>query len=206
MEGMQNHRNLLPPDKLIEFDGTKSNKSLDDNCFLYCRSAILSCMYHQFISHHICFFSVLVARGLSAPNEHRDESLVKTAGKQIFGCLHGTKKVTPTDNVLQHLMTPEIIAEVKSVRENFDFHLRFLKNPKLTNKMVGRHLMYLFQTELLPGISGKLVESKKRKENGSSVAVGKIWKIVGWAVIVAVNLGMLFYTYLFALTQSDNNQ
>lgn len=121
-------------------------------------------------------------------------------------------KVNPTSSMtnahcgLDQLMTTEIIAELRASRERFEFHIRDLKDPHTTNKMIGKRLMYVFQTELLPGISGKLVDNKMHREAGAGRGVKQEWKFVGWGVIILMDLGMLFYIYLFALTQSEDNQ
>jgi hypothetical protein len=77
---------------------------------------------------------------------------------------------------------------------------------QLTDKEKGKRLMYLFQCDLLPGVSGKILEAKTSRDN---IAVKKVsWqaKAAGWAFVGMLNTGMLVYVLLFALNQSTHRQ
>ena len=70
----------------------------------------------------------------------------------------------------------------------------------------GKHLLYLFQCDLLPGVSGKILESKGQRDFVVVKHVHPVQKIAGWTFIVLLNAGMLFYILLFALTQNSHRQ
>jgi len=76
----------------------------------------------------------------------------------------------------------------------------------LTHKEKGKRLMFLFQRDLLPGISGKILESKGQRDNATAHHVSYASKVVGWAFIGALNVGMLAYILLFALSESVDRQ
>lgn len=73
-------------------------------------------------------------------------------------------------------------------------------------RKVGRRLLYLFQRDLMPGISGKILESKGERDNKRSLGVPLWQKITGWAFIGLLNVLMLFYILLFALNQPAPRQ
>ena len=76
----------------------------------------------------------------------------------------------------------------------------------LTHKEKGKRLMFLFQRDLLPGISGKILESKGNRDNITTQHVSPSAKMCGWVFIGALNVGMLFYILLFALQESAQRQ
>jgi len=70
----------------------------------------------------------------------------------------------------------------------------------------GRRLLYLFQRDLLPGISGKILESKGQRDNLTTQSVSWNAKVAGWALLLLMSIGMLFYILLFALSQTSHRQ
>jgi hypothetical protein len=70
----------------------------------------------------------------------------------------------------------------------------------------GRRMLHLFQCDLLPGVSGKILESKSNRDNKTYNAVSKRMKILGYLVVSLCNAGMIFYIFLFALLQSADRQ
>ena len=75
-----------------------------------------------------------------------------------------------------------------------------------SNAEKGRRLLYLFQRDLLPGISGKILESKGQRDNITTQSVSWNAKIAAWASLLLLNVGMLFYILLFALSQTTHRQ
>ena len=70
-----------------------------------------------------------------------------------------------------------------------------------------QRLIYLFQRDLLPGISGQILESKTiRDSEKDRSGVSLRTKIVGYAVVCGTNTAMLFYIFLFALQQTKVRQ
>jgi hypothetical protein len=76
----------------------------------------------------------------------------------------------------------------------------------LSDKEKGKRLMYLFQCDLLPGVSGKILESKSSRDNVLVKHVSWEAKAAAWTFISLLNLGMLSYIMLFALNQSTHRQ
>jgi hypothetical protein len=75
-----------------------------------------------------------------------------------------------------------------------------------TEKAKNKRLLYLFQKDLLPGVSGQVLESKDRRDDAFIRTVPLPSKILAWSFLVLLNLGMLFYILLFAVSQEVHRQ
>ena len=76
-----------------------------------------------------------------------------------------------------------------------------------TEAMKGKRLLYLFQKDLMPGLSGAILESKRvREDDKNKKAYSMGVKFFAGAFIFGTCACMLFYVYLFSLQQSDSNQ
>eukprot|EP01034_Spumella_vulgaris_P023652 gene23652-biopygen20523 len=76
----------------------------------------------------------------------------------------------------------------------------------LSSREIGKKLLFLFQCDLLPGISGQILQSKGQRDSMTAKRVSLSYKIFGWICIGLLNMGMLLYILLFALSQSDQRQ
>ncbi len=77
----------------------------------------------------------------------------------------------------------------------------------ITDHDRNKRILFAFQRDLLPGISGQILESKdKRDAQHSLSAVWWVWKYLAWGYMIAQNIGMLFYVLLFALSQTQERQ
>jgi len=81
-----------------------------------------------------------------------------------------------------------------------------LKEQRASDRQVGRKLLFLFQCDLLPGISGKILELKGDRDSSKVRHVSFEAKMAGWAFLLLLNAAMLFYILLFALTQASHQQ
>jgi hypothetical protein len=70
----------------------------------------------------------------------------------------------------------------------------------------GKKLLLLFQMDLLPGINAMILESKASREASSQPVTTYAKKAIALTFVVMVNVGILFYIYLFALQQSSERQ
>jgi len=84
--------------------------------------------------------------------------------------------------------------------------LIFFKDNLIPNDKKSDRLIYLFLTDVLAGLNGKIVDMKTKRESSHTRTVSKFKKYLGWGVYLALNAGMLFYVYLFAIQQSENMQ
>jgi hypothetical protein len=75
-----------------------------------------------------------------------------------------------------------------------------------TEKERSKRLLYLFQKDLSPGITGEILESKEQRENVILQPVSQKVKFLAWFFLGVLDLGMLFYVFLFALSQDSHRQ
>ena len=70
-----------------------------------------------------------------------------------------------------------------------------------------RRLLYLFQYDLLPGVSGQILHSKVHREDLQVHGAASFKaKMLVYLLIVSCNAAMLFYVFLFALGQTKYRQ
>jgi hypothetical protein len=71
-------------------------------------------------------------------------------------------------------------------------------------------LLYLFVKDLSSGVSGEVLSKKAERDGVVSQRLGGgvwwFWKLLGWLFVILMNLGMLFYVYLFAMRQTESRQ
>lgn len=104
------------------------------------------------------------------------------------------------------LITPEIMQDLKDVHHKVELESRFMLSPYTSEKAISKRLLYLFSTELLPATSHQVMSSKCKRDDETKKSVSWTAKAIGWAIIAILNLGMLFYVFLFASSQSVGNQ
>jgi len=103
-------------------------------------------------------------------------------------------------------VSQRVLADLKSVHRCLLAERTMSKAFDSSNAEKGKRLLFLFQKDLLPGISGKILESKGNRDNLAAQKVSWEAKALGWFFIGALNVGMLFYILLFALSQTVHRQ
>jgi hypothetical protein len=99
-----------------------------------------------------------------------------------------------------------VLMDLKRINEAVLLEERQLTANNAANKEIGRKLLFLFQCDLLPGICGKILEAKSSRDSSAVGTVSYAAKIAGWMFLFLMNVGMLFYILLFALTQTGPRQ
>jgi uncharacterized membrane protein len=101
-----------------------------------------------------------------------------------------------------------ILSELEQIESSIKTEKELFSSPQenLTEKEKSRRLLFLFQKDLMPGINGMILESKDKREDIRMKARSFPTKIAAWIVLAAVNVGMLFYILLFALSQDGHHQ
>jgi hypothetical protein len=82
------------------------------------------------------------------------------------------------------------------------FKFQFLKTENSKNK----RLLFLFQMDLLPGMTGEILNSKEQRDNVMLLPVSGKIKVISWVFLALLNFGMLFYVFLFAIRQNIHRQ
>jgi phosphate/sulfate permease/low affinity Fe/Cu permease len=94
------------------------------------------------------------------------------------------------------------LAELYHKLEKEKFKFQFLKTENSKNK----RLLLLFQMDLLPGMTGEILNSKEQRDNVMLLPVSGKIKMISWVFLAFLNLGMLFYVFLFAIRQNTHRQ
>lgn len=107
---------------------------------------------------------------------------------------------------VEHPVVSLILSELEEINEYIPLELEKLNVYYDNERLKSQRLLYLFQCDLMPGISGKIIENKNRREGIYVRKVSLNKKIVAWIFIAALNIGMLFYVMLFAFAQTSTRQ
>ena len=77
---------------------------------------------------------------------------------------------------------------------------------KKSDEETSKRLLHLFQKDLLPGLSGKILETKHRRDNIQREKYSYAVKSVCMLFLLALVATMLFYIYLFGMLQNPQRQ
>lgn len=122
----------------------------------------------------------------------------KTKGSSIMGYLIPHMQPKSVREIL--------LSELSSVKRQVHIELDVLDFATLSNREKGKRLLFLFQCDLLPGLSSKILTAKKDRDVAVRASVSITKKVAGYVTVLLVNAGMLMYIFLFALQQSKTRQ
>jgi hypothetical protein len=80
--------------------------------------------------------------------------------------------------------------------------VQFIKRHGCTNEEAGRNLLFLLQCDLLPGLSGSILENKGARDSERVEPVSVYVKLLATVLVVALYVGFLYYVLQYAVTQS----
>ena len=99
-----------------------------------------------------------------------------------------------------------VLLDLKNINEAVQRELVAWRESCASTQQIRKKLLFLFQCDLLPGISGKILELKASRD-ASEVKHVSLWsKVLGYSFLFLMDVGMLFYILLFALTQTGPRQ
>lgn len=167
-------------------------------------------MFHLFsvqvLECHELMLSFAVAWGLNAQGEFLQQSHT-SAMNELQYRLQQLIRFTKAKNDTKQQGVAEVIrSELESLHLEFMEQKEALIQPHLSKRDQGKRLLYLFQKDLLPGVKGQILESKDRRNHAKVKAVSKSAKSLAWFVLILMNTGMLFYIFLFAVSQDSVRQ
>jgi hypothetical protein len=99
-----------------------------------------------------------------------------------------------------------VMMDLKQINETVQEEMAALKISHLSKQEIGQRILFLFQCDLLPGVSGKILELKSTRDKSKLKYASWLQKCLGWLFLFALDCGMLFYIFLFALTQTGSRQ
>ena len=119
------------------------------------------------------------------------------------GFVASIKKILdPTPTSVQSL----IEADLDQVRRETRIERKKFEFTGMSDEEKRQRLMYLFQRDLMPGISQEVLDFKSKKDSPKPSPVSYSSKVIGWLVIFILNSSLLFYVYLFAMQESISSQ
>jgi hypothetical protein len=80
--------------------------------------------------------------------------------------------------------------------------VQHIKRHGCTNEEAGRNLLFLLQCDLLPGLSGRILENKAARDSERVEPVSVYVKLLATVLVVALYVGFLYYVLQYAVTQS----
>ena len=160
-------------------------------------------LYHQSLSDSAMRHEFALAWGLDAHGDFiHDTSRVfpstatdNKAGKSLFSSCSS-----------HHSGTELIRLELFEVERNLVFEKIRFQQELLTEHDKNKRLLYLFQKDLLPGISGQILESQGLRDVTIVEGVHRSTKWAAWLTLLLLDGGMLFYIFLFAVSQDTHRQ
>ena len=106
----------------------------------------------------------------------------------------------------KHRVTLNVLQDIESLRVREVAEVETFKDQNASDQEIGRRLLFLFQFDLLQGVQGAVLEAKGQRDFAKPHYVSRPAKIAGWLFLIVLNLGMLCYIVLFALTQERHRQ
>jgi hypothetical protein len=141
----------------------------------------------------------LVAWGLKLKSRNAILDWILKSKKKV----HNNKD---KDALLLEAITPKLLTELARVHGTIKEESAGFKSAEVTNEMIGQRLMFVFQMELLPTSSSDIMNTKSKRDRVCQETVEPWIVYAGWAFIASLNIGMIFYIFLFSITQSASNQ
>jgi hypothetical protein len=119
-----------------------------------------------------------------------------------------------SNSTLQQNLAKELAVVRKEVFDEYQWFKegadRVYANKDACFEAKRMRLLYLFVRDLSSGVSGEVLSKKTERDPRSSSAsrngVELKWKVLGWLFVFFMNFGMLFYVYLFSLSQTRSRQ
>jgi hypothetical protein len=100
-----------------------------------------------------------------------------------------------------------VMLDLQKVRTSLSLEIKRYQFSILSDADRGQRLLYLFQKDLLPGVNAMILESKGKRDFIADVnKVEPYQKALALFFIVALNMTLLFYIYLFSVQQSTERQ
>lgn len=103
--------------------------------------------------------------------------------------------------------TKELVsADLAQIRQTLQNEFQMLTSSTKTMSQKSERMMYLFQRDLMPAVSGQILDAKQNRDASQVAYVSAPKKLLGWLYVVTINLCMLFYILLFAIQESPSRQ
>ena len=117
-----------------------------------------------------------------------------------------------TNSAIQQNLVKELAVIREEVFTEYEWFTdvaeRVYANKEACMEAKRMRLLYLFVKDLSSGVSGEVLSKKAQRDSllRKGDRASWKWQAMGWAFVVLLNLGMLFYVYLFAMSQTQSRQ
>ena len=81
--------------------------------------------------------------------------------------------------------------------------VEYIKQAFPSEAEIGKTLLFYLHCDLLPGLSGRVLENKGWRDRERAVPVGWQLKLLCWIAILALNVWCMYYVIAFAVEQSS---
>ena len=146
--------------------------------------------------------------GLDSHGRFMDGSGSSGHTTMVGCCWHRSKGISS--------VRERVLADLAAVENQIRKEVSLLRITTAASRRARQHrLLYIFQCDLLPGLSGKILDCKVHRDDGQGEAYPTsssnggiaLWaKALGYASVCGGNACMLFYVFLFALRQTKVRQ
>jgi hypothetical protein len=92
-----------------------------------------------------------------------------------------------------------VLDDIISVERSFEREKKLLSHSSSDDEYASKVLLCQFICDLLPGVSGKIFESKAKRDLSRSAGSSVRMKYVCGAVLLCLKTGMCVYVFLFSL-------
>jgi len=100
-----------------------------------------------------------------------------------------------------------IVGDMKKVRVAVTKEIEYLSLPNITDQQRGSRLLRLFQQDLMPGLTADIVNKVGEHDSNNAPVPRPMWvKATALLLLFCINGGMLFYVFLFAISQDSIQQ
>ena len=109
-------------------------------------------------------------------------------------------------NIDEQSSWESIMKQIATVQHDCNREERLMEHKCHSDRSKSKRLLMLFQKDLLPGVTGKILENKDYRDSDLAGAVSMEIKILCWVFVLAIDIAMLYFVFLFALGQDSYRQ
>ena len=106
------------------------------------------------------------------------------------------------ESIIANRIKLDLQTVIEQTKKEFD---RF-ENYQLSDREKSKRILFHFQKDLIAGLSGQTLDSQDRRDEISQQPYSQTMKQCCWALLITMNLGMLFYIFLFGISRDGHHQ
>ena len=137
--------------------------------------------------------------------EDHEKNWMKSCHKKVLDALAllTTKK---QEEIEKSSIPDRIKGDLQGVIRHTKKEMDRFHHMKLSDREKSKRILFHFQKDLMAGLSGQVLESQDRREEITQKPYSQTMKRCCWALLFAMNAGMLFYVFLFGVSRDGHHQ